>query len=70
MTAAPEKIWVFAKDVPRNLITMGDTEYVRADVVDARVHAAHRAGYDLARDDAADNGTYLVTYDVMMKGVK
>ena len=36
----------------------------------ADVDAAHRAGYDLAREDAADNGTYLVTYDVMMKGVK
>ena len=32
MTEAPERIWMFAKDLPSNLITCGDTEYVRADL--------------------------------------
>ena len=42
----------------------------RADRAETERDAAHRAGYDLARDDAAKVGWHLVTYDVMMKGVK
>ena len=42
----------------------------RADRAETERDAAHRAGYNLARDDAAKIGWHLVTYDVMMKGVK
>ena len=75
MSDAPERIWAWPRlewttdagtwssiELPRS------TQYTREDVVDARVHAAHRAGYDAARADAAKSGWHLLNYDDFMRG--
>ena len=75
MSDAPERIWMFAANLQKYLpgggkIMMGDTQYTREDIVDARVHAAHRAGYEAARADAAKSGCHLLDYDVFMGEAK
>lgn len=67
---APDKIWVEEPEIFDGMGFWQETksadlvQYTRADIADA----AHRAGYELARAQAAELGAHIVAYDVAMKG--
>lgn len=77
MTATmPDKIWA-APAIVKNATgtpdgnwtdgpAVGFFEYTRTDLSDA----SHQAGYELARQQAAKLGAFIVAYDVALKGVR
>lgn len=66
MSELPERIWLDAEMQPWRVWTIEMTQlpsYTRTDIADA----AHRAGYEAARDDALAMGVGLLNYDAFMR---